>query len=170
MAGIVPELCSGHPGGGSLALGEIIDLYGEELFVDLKCEYSLDLGEFIRGEVNTSPRLVLAMIRNLPEGANFTAAQSAKLTRESELNPQTNPDVPAAVDPVQEFKQWTEDRRLMAQLINAVNLLVRHSVQWQKPPNIPLVGPSSWRGEGETKPAKALTVMDVINKVTGTHG
>lgn len=99
------------------------------------------------------------------------AAQAARLTREREQNPQTDTDAELPpVDPVEEFKQWTEDRRLMAQLINAVNMLVRHSVQWQKPPNIPLVGPSSWRGEGETKPAKAPSVMDVINRITGTNG
>lgn len=170
MAGTLPELCSGHPGGGSIALGELLDTYGEELFIDLKREYSLDLGEFIRGEVATSPRFLLTMIKHLPEGTNFVAAHAAQVAKDPEYNSQNSQDAPAPVDPVQEFKQWTEDRRLMAQLINSVNLLVRHSVQWQKPPNIPLVGPSSWRGEGESKPAKAQSVMDVINRITGTHG
>ena len=97
------------------------------------------------------------------------AAQAVRLALR-ERDTQTNPDVPPVIDPTEEFKQWTEDRRLMAQLINAVNMLVRHSVQWQKPPDIPLVGPSSWRGEGVIKPTKTLTVMDVINRVTGTNG
>lgn len=170
MAGTLPELRTGHSGGGSLALGELFDTYGEELFIDLKREYSLDVTEFIRGEMLLSPRLLLTMIKHLPEGTNFVAAQSAKFMETREQDTQTSPDAPLPVNPVEEFKQWTEDRRLMAQLINAVNLLVRHSVQWQKPPNIPLVGPSSWRGEGESKSAKTLSVMDVINRITGTHG
>lgn len=169
MAGSVPGVRTGHSGGGSLALAEILDSHGEELYIDLKREYSLDLVEFLRGEVATSPRLILAMVRNLPEGTNYVAIQAARLTRERE---QFSPDdtEPIPVDPVQEFKQWTEDRRLMAQLINSVNQLVRHTVQWQSPPQIPLVGPSSWRGEGKSKPAKTLSVFDVINRVTGTHG
>lgn len=170
MAGTLHELHSGHSGGGSLALGEILDEYGEELFIDLKREYSLDIVEFLRGEVATSPRLILAMIRHLPEGTNFMAVQAVKLQERREQDTQTDTDAQVAVDPIEEVKQWTEDRRLMAQLINAVNMLVRHSVQWQKPPNIPLVGPSSWRGEGDSKRTKSLSVMDVINRVTGTNG
>ena len=58
----------------------------------------------------------------------------------------------------------------MAQLINSVNLLVRHSIQWKdgKEPKIPVIGPASWRGEGtQSKPSKQLSVMDVINNVMG---
>lgn len=58
----------------------------------------------------------------------------------------------------------------MAQLINSVNMLVRHSIQWEdgKAPKLPLIGPAAWRGEGpNAKPSKPLTVMDVINNVMG---
>ena len=140
------------------------------MFIDLKREYSLDLMGFLSGEVRTSPRFILAMIKHLPEGTNYVAARAAELAELRELGTQTPTDEPAEADPIEELKQWTEDRRLMAQLINSVNMLVKYSVQWQKTPDIPLVGPSSWRGEGARNPSKAMTVMDVINRVTGTNG
>lgn len=78
-------------------------------------------------------------------------------------------DKATAVDPAAEARTWTMDRTLMAQLINAVNTLVPHSIQWEKPPKFPLVGPAEWRGETGA-PAKPLSVMDVFNKVTGNNG
>lgn len=106
------------------------------------------------------------MIRHLPEGSNYVAAlQSAPVDESLERS-----DEPAEFDPVQESQMWTQDRVLMAQLINSVNMLVRHSIQWQegKAPNLPIIGPASWRGEGvTTKPSKPLTVSDVINNVMG---
>lgn len=113
----------------------------------------------------SSPRLILTLIRHLPEGSNYVAIlQSAPVEEE----PAT--DEPAAIDPVMESLLWTQDRVLMAQLINSVNMLVRHSIQWQdgKAPKLPLIGPSAWRGEGPTAtPSKPLTVMDVISNVMG---
>ena len=121
---------------------------------------------FLRGDVAGSPRLILTLIRHLPEGSNYVAIlQSAPV---EELP--TKPEEPAPIDPVMESQMWTQDRVMMAQLINSVNMLVRHSIQWQdgKAPQLPLVGPSSWRGEGvNSKSSEPLSVADVINKVMG---
>lgn len=157
----------GLPGGGSLDLADLLDKHGEDLFIDLLKVYQFNLVAFLRGEAAGSPRLILTMIRHLPEGTNYVAAlQSAPAV---EL-----PEPPIAkeptIDPVAENLMWTQDRLLMAQLINSVNMLVRHSIQWQdgKAPKLPVIGPAEWRGEGDKpKTPKPLTVMDVINNVMG---
>jgi hypothetical protein len=110
------------------------------------------------------------MIRHLPEGSNYVAAlQSAPAAELQELLGRE--DEPAEIDPVQEYKLWTTDKLLMAQLINSVNMLVRHTIQWQdgKAPDLPLIGPANWRGEGDnpTTPAKPMTVMAALNNIMG---
>lgn len=129
----------------------------------------MDLAEVLAGGVATSPRLLMALIRRLPEGSNYVAVLSSAPVEAS-----ANHDAPAEIDPVSERLLWTEDRRLMAQLINSVNMLVRHSIQWEKgkEPPIPIIGPAAWRGEGgeKSKSSKPLSVMDVITKITGNNG
>jgi hypothetical protein len=125
--------------------------------------------DFLRGDVATTPRLILAMLRNLPEGSRYVAAISSA----PEVADAPPSDTPAEDDPSAELRVWTQDRMLMAQLINSVNVLVRYSINWEqgKAPKLPLVGPSSWSGDKGNKPAKPLSVMDVLNKITGTtHG
>lgn len=118
----------------------------------------------------SSPSLLLTLIRRLPEGSHYVAVMSSAPVLDSD-----HTDAPAEIDPVQEFRTWTEDRRLMAQLINSVNMLVRYLPQWEKgkAPEMPIVGPAIWRGEGgreQTKPSTPLSVLDVINKITGNNG
>lgn len=131
--------------------------------------FNFDVVAFVRGEVASSPRLVLTLIRHLPEGSLYVSIlQSAP---EEDLPVRTSE--PLVIDPVQESQTWTHDRLLMAQLINSVNLLVRHTIQWKdgKAPQLPLIGPASWRGEGDKpKTSKPLTVQDVINNIMGQHG
>lgn len=131
--------------------------------MDLLKHFNFDLVGFLRGDVASSPRLILTLIRHLPEGSNYVAILQSAPVDDAPAEP------PTEVDPVMESQMWTQDRLLMAQLINSVNMLVRHSIQWQdgKAPEFPLIGPGSWRGEGAntTKPSKQLSVMDVINTV-----
>ena len=148
----------------------MIDSYAEELFVDLKVHYQVDLAEVIAGGLASSPSLLLALIRRLPEGSHYVAVMSSAPVLDSDST-----DAPTEIDPVQEFRTWTEDRRLMAQLINSVNMLVRFVPQWEqgKAPTMPIVGPAIWRGEGsgeQSKPSKPLSVLDVIQKITGNNG
>ena len=107
------------------------------------------------------------MIRHLPEGSNYAATlASAPVESGADNGP------PPPPDPVYEYKHWTEERRLLAQLINSVNMLIRYSVPWAegKAPKFDIVGPAMWREEA-TKPTQSnLSVMDVIKKVTGQHG
>jgi hypothetical protein len=143
----------------------LLDEHGEALLIDLRKYFNIDLVAFLRGEVACSPRLILTFIRHLPEGANYVAALRSAPATELPDTSETE------IDPVLESMTWTTDRLLQAQLINSVNMLVRHTIQWQdgKAPEFPLVGPESWRGGGEktSKPSKQLSVMDVINNVMG---
>jgi hypothetical protein len=124
----------------------------------------LDLTEFLRGAVATSPRLILALINRLPETSHYVIALSSAPVQSSD-----QPSEPLPVNPLAERMFWNEDRRLMAQLINSVNTLVRHTIQWgDKPPEIDLIGPSEWREAAKPKP-KNLTVMGVLNRITGQH-
>lgn len=162
MAGLVHRVPGDYSVGGSLTLARLLDEYGEEIYVDLLEYHQLNIVDFVRGDVALTPRLILTLLRHLPEGARYTAAiasapEAAAVTAKR--------DTPEQPDPALELRTWTQDRMLMAQLINSVNALVRHTIQWEqgKAPKIPLVGPSTWRGEGKTKP---LTVMDVLSKLT----
>lgn len=96
----------------------------------------------------------------------FTAIMSAPADDEPGDKPEPDPELVALLD----RKTWTEDRRLMAQLINSVNILVRYLPSWQegKHPDFPLVGPAEWRGKtDESKEApKATSVMDVLRLFT----
>lgn len=146
----------------------MLDDWGEELWLDLRHTYGFDLVGFLAGDVAGSPRLILAMIRNLPEGTRYVAALASAREESGEYEP-TKSEQDSRPDPITEHLTWTTDRILMAQLINAVNMLVRYSVQWEKTPNIPLVGPAVWR-EGSKKSRKATSVLDVLNRITGQHG
>lgn len=169
MAGTLPGLHREHIGGGSLALAGLLDEYGEEIWLDLKLTYGFDLVSFLAGGVAGSPRLILSMIRNLPEGTRYVSALASarEESGEYELNESEQDSQP---DPIAEHMTWTSDRVLMAQLINSVNMLVRYSIQWENPPNIPLVGPAAWREGGKKKPRKPTSIMDVIQRVTGQNG
>lgn len=109
-----------------------------------------------------TPRLLLTLIRHLPEEARYTAAVASAPEAAAVIKKRSSSDKP---DPIADYRAWSFDRQLMAQLINSVNTLVRHTIQWEqnKAPKLPIVGPAAWRNEG---PAKPLTVMDVLNKLT----
>lgn len=116
----------------------------------------------------TSPRLILSLLKRLPEGSHYAAAMASS---PEVLAARAENDKTTAVDPAVEARTWTFDRTLMAQLINSVNALVTHLPNWEqgKAPKLPLVGPAEWRGETGA-PAKPLSVMDTFNKITGNHG
>jgi hypothetical protein len=145
----------------------LLDEHGEALYVDLKKHNQFDLVGFLRGDVPGSVRLILTMIRHLPEDSLYVATLRSAPAESNDVKAATKPD--PEPDPVQENLMWTTDRMLMAQLINSVNMLVRYLPQWQegKHPKMPIVGPAEWRGEGDKPKSKPLTVMDVINNVMG---
>lgn len=124
--------------------------------------------KYVRGDVPGSARTILVMLRNLPEGARYTAAMSAPDGRE-------HPPLDAETEGMLDRKLWTTDRVLAAQIINAIRdltVVAGRSGKWEsgKEPEFPIVGPASWRkpSVGESKPAsKPLTVDGVFNKMMG---
>jgi len=128
--------------------------------------YNFDIIGFLAGSVAGSPRSILTLIRNLPEGSLYVSKLRASAPAK-----QADDDEPAEIDLFQENLTWTIDRVLMAQLINSVNMLVRYSVNWSEgnEPDLPILGPAAWRGEGPESQAasKPVSMMDVLNKISG---
>lgn len=160
--------------GGSCALGELIDEHGEAIFTDLLVHYGFDLVRWLAREVPGSPETILAMLRNLPEGSRYTAIMSAPSGGDEPEPPPLDPEVEGML----ERKLWTTDRKLLAQLINAVNTNTRYAADWEKgkEPDFPIVGPAAWSGDSnkQTSPPPAspktggqLTVDGIFNKMMG---
>lgn len=95
------------------------------------------------------------MLRNLPEGSRYTAIMSAPGGEDEPEQPPLDPEVEGML----ERKLWTTDRKLLAQLINAVNTNTRYSVEWAKDhePDFTVVGPAAWSDESKPQSSPAQT-------------
>lgn len=62
-----------RPAGGSEALAELIDKYGEVLVADLLHYYGVDIRDLFRDERPLSPRYVLTLVIHLPVESAFFA-------------------------------------------------------------------------------------------------
>jgi hypothetical protein len=169
----LPGILRGDGPGGSCALGELIEEYGEEIYLDLKEFWGFDLVGFIAGEVFSSIRVISSMIRNLPEGSRFLAAIAVDRPELSEDNPETDPRTEA----INDRRAWTLDRRLAAMAVNAVNTHTSVSVQWKgKPPEFPTIGPADWqsptdRSRAQAKPEPVYTDnFDFFRKIGAPVG
>ncbi|HEX9225081.1 MAG TPA: hypothetical protein VF885_00315 [Arthrobacter sp.] len=105
------------------------------------------------------------MIRNLPEGARFTAAMSVDQAEEiSELRPffEADPRREAILD----HRTWTIDRRLQATEINAIYSQISVSGNWGKegPPDFPVIGPAAWQ-PSEKQSNELRDNFDVLRKM-----
>lgn len=90
-----------HPAGGSIALAELIDEFGEVLIPDLKHYYQLDLRDLFDPEDPLSPRWVLLHVKNLPLGSSFMAERRGG----------------------QEFRGWDESRYINVAFVNGLRTL-----------------------------------------------
>ena len=107
------------------------------------------------------------MLRNLPEGSRYVAIMSAPMD-DDVVRPELDPEKEAAY--VRRF--WTQDRKLMAQQVNAIRDLTLVTGNWKKgeQPKFPIIGPPEWRGETATKKAaEPVTNFDVL-KALGWNG
>lgn len=86
--------------------------------------------------------MIIAMIRNLPEGARFTAAMSVDSVDEADI---FEPD--PRREAISDHRVWTMDRRLQATEINATYSLIAVTGNWGKegPPDFPVIGPAAWQ-------------------------
>lgn len=114
--------------------------------------------------------MILAMIRNLPEGSLFVALRQVEAEDEGiEREQMTQREEDLA-----EQKLWTTDRKLMAQLINAIHGLASITVRIHggKDPEIPVVGPSEWDPKAQRKKEllKNWTNEDVLRALGWAGG
>lgn len=101
------------------------------------------------GEVFSSIPVILAMLRNLPEGSRYYAAMAVD-HKDDEAQPES--DDPRTEE-IMDHRVWTMDRRLTAMLINAVNLNTTVSGHMEKSP-FETIGPSSWKDDEPKKPSE----------------
>jgi hypothetical protein len=145
--------------GGSLALGELIDQHGEEIYLDLKEFWDFDLVSFIAGEVFSSIPIILAMVRNLPEGSRYHAVVAVDHKPDSDQ--EADPHLEALLD----HRVWTIDRKLMAATVNAINMNTAATGMWsEKPPDFPIVGPASWKEEEPKEEEEYTDNFDFFRK------
>ena len=95
------------------------------------------------------------MLRNLPEGSRYYAAIAVDI-KDAPESDERDPRVEAVMD----HRVWTMDRRLVAMLINAVNLNTAVSGHWEKPPEFETVGPASWSADAKKKPLSEQEFTD----------
>lgn len=131
--------------GGSLSLAGLLDEHGETLYLDLKQHWGFDLAEFFAGEVSSSPRLILALIRGLPEDSRWTRFMSTALDGAQDALAELLSDEERE-HAEEEF--WTPDRLLLAQIHNAIVTNTQATGRWKdnKAPELPLMGPERLTG------------------------
>lgn len=91
----------GDPAGGSRALAELIDRYGEYLVPDLLNYYGVDLRQLFLPESRLSPRFVISLIKGLPIESAFVAERRGG----------------------QQFRGWDESRYALVATVNAIRAL-----------------------------------------------
>jgi hypothetical protein len=102
------------------------------------------------------------MIRNLPEGSRYVAAQLVDREEQAGEQQELDPRTEALAD----NRVWTMDRRLQAMAINAIYTQIAVSGHWGKdgPPPFPTVGPSAWREESKQS-KEPKDNFDVLRKM-----
>lgn len=125
------------------------------MFLDLKEYWGLDLVAFLRGEVLSSVRLLIAQIRHLPEGSRYTAR---RIVEADEAGVEI--EISAFDQKIQDARTWTLQHRLYAMFINAINQNTVVSGNWEKGkvPTFPVVGPIGW----DPKRQKRMEVKEQV--------
>ena len=111
--------------------------------------------------------MIFSYMRNLPEGSRYAAIMSAPMDDDEAEKPEIDPEKEEAY--LRRF--WTQDRRLMAQQINAIRDLTLVTGHWEKgkEPKFPVIGPPEWRGEVPASKKQPVTNNDVL-KALGWNG
>ena len=96
------------------------------------------------------------MLRNLPEGSRYYAVMA--VDRKDDQPAEARESDPRTEE-IMDHRVWTMDRRLVAMLINAVNLNTTVSGHMDKSP-FETIGPSSWSEDEPKKPAAEQEFTD----------
>lgn len=164
----------GDSPGGSRQLSGLLEDAAEEIYLDLREYYDLDLNGWLEGHYPVTVPAVLAMIRDLPRGSRFAAL--ATLRRRKGLI-----EVPEAMEPdddameLMDLRQWGSlERELAAGQLNVLNELLRFGPSWKKTPQqSAVVGPRDWwpedqRKKHDEKLGKQNTKSDAKNLSVGS--
>lgn len=89
----------GDAAGGSSALAELIDKFGEQILADLQSEYGVNLVQALKPGGGHSPKTILVLVRQLPPESRTTAAMRGG----------------------EQFNGWGVDRYLLTSVIDAIN-------------------------------------------------
>lgn len=116
----------------------------------------------MRGEVPNSPRLILHMLGQLPEGSRYELKRQGN-QRDTGDQPELLPeDVELDLD----RRYWNGDRMLMAKMINAINENSRIALNLPKGREspYPVEGPIAWHPPSQReKTRKSRTPATVVN-------
>ena len=150
----------GDSGGGSLSLAEALEEHCEAVYLDLLEYYDFDLVAWMAGEKRGRPSVILAMLRDLPEGSRLQAVTYGQ--RDAPEG-----DDSESVDWYIERRRWgLPERQLMAAQLNMLGELRKYVPSWKdnKGPDWEPVGPPEWRGVTEQTEKKKgqATVEDVM--------
>lgn len=123
-----------HPSGGSTALGQLIDDFGEFIAADLKEVYDVDLRDVLVPGSGVTPRWVLVLVRGLPIGSRFYAERRGG----------------------QQFRGWDETQYIRAETVNTLRAVqyVITAANSEKKPKLPkpFPVPELSRGQRADKP------------------
>ena len=128
-------------GGGSSALGELIEKYGDALYRDLLFFYGVDLTDTVNG-YGTAPSLVLGLIRGLPDTSMCHAREAG-----GDWN-----------------LGWGVERHMLAQIYDALNFNTAATGQCRKKP--PKFKPFPRPKKPSEKKKKKVSVLDLHRKFT----
>lgn len=116
--------------------------------------YQFDLVAWLDGETKSSPGVILAMLRYLPEGCPFTAKMSAlaeleRRKREEAGEPDPEPETEYSeenelIKLTHEYLTYGTTNRLISVLINRTSQGIEAQFSPKHRPNWPAIGPASW--------------------------
>lgn len=145
--------------------------------MSLLTHYGFDIREWLQGRDNRSPRVILSMARNLPEGSYLSARLSARheLTLREMKKALSTEDFDALMASQEELDDidrltsermsWTLNNSLTAMLVN----LATHAEE-------AVVGPAAWldqKGESEQEPSedgKPGRLQSFFAQIGGSNG
>lgn len=131
-------MAEGYSAGGSVGLAELIDKHGEYIYRDLH-EYAggLNLVDALREGSGYSPRQLIMLIRNLP-------MDSATI---------------ASIRGGEQFRGWSMDRYMVAQLIDAVQENTYVTILAAGPKRKPKAPEPTHRPDTEKKKGNSFAAM-----------
>lgn len=124
----------------------------------------------MRGEDSTPPSAVIELLKNLPDDSGFKAHWHATLSirhGDREYEDRRTLEEKRFDEELAEYELWGDRNKLLAQIVNAINLNTRFVGGIKDDKALPIVGPSSWQGAKEKTLGGSLE--DMVFALTGVR-